>query len=145
MCVGVRKGWRWGVMCVMVPAHSSSGGQYESRPDIKRYLVSALGNINHTLFSSFSLMPPHLSPVVSCELLPGRPGQGRWQPVKARQARVMPVHLVTVTAAAWAAFGRVGVGREQRNRSGRLSVSCFQQKHNSAPCHTWITSVGANK
>lgn len=38
--------------------------------DVKHYLVSALGNINHTLFGSVSLWCP-LSPVVGCELMPG--------------------------------------------------------------------------
>lgn len=50
--------FQWAGSCVRVPARSSSSGQYESSRDVKRYLVSALGNINHTLFASFSLMPP---------------------------------------------------------------------------------------
>lgn len=78
-----------GVICVRLPVRSSSSGQYESSRDVKRYLVSALGNINHTLFGSLSLWCP-LSPVVSCELLPRRPGQGCWQPMKAMQAGLCP-------------------------------------------------------
>lgn len=78
-----------GVICVRLPVRSSSSGQYESSRDVKRYLVSALGNINHTLFGSLSLWCP-LSPVVSCELLPRRPGQGCWQPMKAMQVGLCP-------------------------------------------------------
>lgn len=57
-----------GIIYVRVPVCSSSssnsdsgGGQYESSPDVKRYLVSALGNINHTLCSCF-LSDDHPTP-----------------------------------------------------------------------------------
>lgn len=80
-----------GVICVRVPVHSGrSSGQYESSPDIKRYLVSAPGNINHTLFSSYSLMMPPQpcgqlwtvaretrAKAAGSQWKPGRPGYAR--------------------------------------------------------------------
>lgn len=110
-----------GVICVRVPVRSSSSGQYESSPDIKRYLVSALGNINHTLFSSFSLMPPQ-----SCGQLWTVARETRARLLAANESDagwVMPVHLVTETTAG---TGRVQTGlggREQRNHSGHCFIA----------------------
>lgn len=86
-----------------------SSGQYESSRDIKCYLVSVLGNINHTLFGSFSLMPSQ----------PG--GQLRtvaWE-TRARllaaneseAGGTMLVHLVTATTAARSVSGPGQGGR----------------------------------
>lgn len=91
----------------------------KAAPDVKRYLVSALGNINHTLFRSFSLMPPQpcgqlwtVARETRARLLAANESAAGW---------AMPVHLVSVTTGARAAsgWGRVaGCKGPQRNRSG---------------------------
>lgn len=40
------------------PFPAAAAVNMKAAQDLKRYLVPALGNINHTLFGCFSLIPP---------------------------------------------------------------------------------------
>lgn len=56
----VRSYLRW--RACLVSSSSSGGGRpavnMKADEDLKRYLVPALGNINHTVFGSFPPVPP---------------------------------------------------------------------------------------
>lgn len=93
---------------VRVPSRSSSRGsggsvgQYESRLSCQTLPCFSSGEYkSHTVRALFSLMPPQLCGQL-WTVARGDQGRGCWQPIKAKR-EVLPVHVVSATAAARAA------------------------------------------